>query len=369
MRRWLVMSCAVLTCLAPGCGDDDDTTAGAGGGGGVAGVGGAAGGECEPRDPSEIPDMGECEPRDDDYAPCREDEWEPCIADDGEYLRIEQTVSSIARVKSFESIAELLFDPTRNASTDDFLQARLIYQEDEGLDSRVVRRYDPHFDKPAEGGCEDEGVPDDYPEYCVGPARLQPLILEALNAGIGGDEPGLQAATVEAALLWFFYVSAYKESLTCTEKAKDCDSSYAYYTGGEEARGGIGLARYVDEVDPAAHDRAWDGLLAVRCWRDIDDGDIAGDLELRDRARNQYDRAILDGVAAIVRDRLQKFDEGTGGERDYYWAFVRTLGPVLLREAAERSATDAATLGEEIEKEQMDVKRAVAAIDSVFECP
>ena len=100
-----------------------------------------------------------------------------------------------------------------------------------------------------------------FPDYCVGPARIQPVILGALQQGaMGVGDPLVNAARVEAGLLWFFYVSQYKESYTCTTKAKDCDSAYAYYTGGEPARGGIGLAGRVAEADPAAHDRAWDGL-------------------------------------------------------------------------------------------------------------
>jgi hypothetical protein len=206
-------------------------------------------------------------------------------------------------VQAFEEIADLLFDPTSDAASADFLTARSIYQEDEGLDSRVVRRYDPHYRVPDGTDCTLDGVPEDYPDYCVGPAQLQPILLDAFNRGAMDDAVREQAARIEAALLWFLYVSPYKESLTCSDVARDCDSSYAYYTGGAEARGGIGLARYVAEVDPHAHDRAWDGLLAVRCWRDLDDGELAVEDELRDRAREQYDRALIDGLAAIVRDR------------------------------------------------------------------
>ena len=91
-----------------------------------------------------------------------------------------------------EMLVRISLDPA--PSTDDFLQARLVYQEDEGLDSRVVRRYDHHYDRPDAGGCEDDGIPEDHPDYCVGPAKLQPLILQALNAGIEGTGPRAQAA-------------------------------------------------------------------------------------------------------------------------------------------------------------------------------
>lgn len=324
-------------------------------------------GSAEPR-----PDAGSCKPADTDYEPGADDEWPPCISDDGEYHQIEATVSSIARVKAFEEIAGLLFDPATDAASDVFLETRRIYQEDEGLDSRVVRRYDPHFDPPADGDCTVEGVPEQYPDYCVGPARLQPLLLGAFNAGISGESPRENAARVEAALVWFLRVSVYKESLTCTNTAKDCDSAWAYYTGGESARGGIGLARMVREVDLLAHDRAWDGILALRCWRDLDEAEIATDIALRERARDQVDRAIIDGVAAIARDRLQKLERTSGSERAYQHAFLQVLGPLLDRETRARSPEDADTLLGELEKidpATVDTAAAIAAIDALFVCP
>ncbi|MGB0678770.1 MAG: hypothetical protein ACPGUV_03815 [Polyangiales bacterium] len=340
-----------------------------------------------------------------------------------------------------------LFDARRDPSADAFLAARAVYQEDEGLDSRLVRRYDPHFTVPDGIDCRDAGVPAQYPDYCVGPARLQPLVLTAFNAGIEGSEPALpvrvQAARIEAALLWFLYASQYKESLTCTDKAKDCDSSYAYYTGGAPrpdgasvssgscaplatdyspgaddmyapcaaadsgvyqpieatistlARveaferiatgasvdaaqtGGLGLARYVLEVDPYAHQRAWDGLLAVRCWRELDPAVPAADLDLRERARSQYDNAVLDGLAAIVHDRIGRYLRTSGAERQYYAAFVRTLGPALLFAAGGRDAANGAALAAEFDSfdpANPDAAQAVAAsaqerITALFVCP
>ena len=319
-------------------------------------------------------DVGsDCTPLDTDYSPGADDLWDACVSDDGEYHRIQDSISSIARILAFEDIAALIFDPSSDPSSDDFLTARMLYQIDEGLDSRVVRRYDPHYEVPDGTDCTADGIPAMYPDRCVGPARLAPTILDALNAGIMGEGVPVRvnAARAEAALLWFLYASQYKESFTCTTAAKDCDSSYAYYTGGEPARGGLGLARYVDEVDPEAHDRAWDGLLALRCWRDLDSADTAEDLELRDRARDQYDRAVLDGVAAIVRDRLELLAAAEGDEAAYYHAFVQTLGPVLDREGQQRSASDADALAAELEKDldALDTDAAIAAIDAIFDCP
>lgn len=359
------VTCVVLAALIlVACGDDDP--------GGDAGPAVDAGpGElCMPD--SFPPDPGSCAADATDYAPGEDDAWDPCISDDGRYHRVQPTISSIARVMAFEEIADLLFTPDADPSSDAFVQARMIYQEDEGLDSRVVRRYDPHYDVPDGTDCTADGVPATYPDYCVGPAQLQPLLLDAFNAGIAGTDPRINAARIEAGILWFLYVSSFKESLTCTNKAKDCDSSYAYYTGGEPARCGIGLARYIAEHDPYAHDRAWDGALAVRCWRDIDDAEVATMLDLRDRARHQYDQALIDGVAAVLRARLELVGTTTGDVQAYHWAFVQVLANPVLREMGDRSASDADTLRTEIDKDDpttVDVDGALAAVDAAFDCP
>ncbi|MEZ4339444.1 MAG: hypothetical protein R3B82_22705 [Sandaracinaceae bacterium] len=313
-----------------------------------------------------------CAPLASDYAPAVDDEWPACVSDDGEYHRILPDISSVARVMAYEEIAALLFDPTRDPSSMDFLDARLIYQRDEGLDSRVVRRYDPHVEVPDGTDCTLDGVPASFPDYCVGPAVLGPLLLDALAAGIAGDggEPArVHAARIEAALLWFLAVSTYKESLTCTTTAKDCDSAYAYYTGGEPARGGLGLAREVAAVAPSIHDRAWDGLLAVRCWRDLDPGEPATDPAMRDRAREQLDREVTRGVAAILRDRLVRACATDGAELAYQWAFARVLGGFLDRamRAADPAAADA--LADALAPTAPgDPTAAVAAIDAAFDC-
>jgi len=316
-----------------------------------------------------------CEPLASDYAPGADDGWPACVSDDGQYHRVQPAISSIARVAAFEQLQALLFDPTRDPTPDELLQGRLLYQEDEGLDSRVVRRYDPHFSVPDGTDCTVEGVPEQYPDYCVGPAQLGPMILGAFEQGITGrtaQAPRVHAARIEAALHWFFAVSTFKESLTCTSTARDCDSAYAYYTGGEEARGGLGLAEEIAAVDPLAHDRAWDGILAVRCWRDLDSAEVATDLATRDLARIQLDRAVTDGVAAMVRDRLVRLCGSAGPELAYHHVFAQTLGRMLDREARARSAEHADALREELSRARpadVDVARAVAAIDALFVCP
>lgn len=310
-----------------------------------------------------------------DYSPGADDMWPPCISDDGTYHRILPDISTIERVMAYDEMRALLFDPARDPTPDDFLEARLVYQRDEGLDSRVVRRYDPHYTVPDGTDCTLPGAPDMYPDYCVGPAQLLPLALDNLNAGIEGvgpEIPRVRAARVEAALDWFLAVSTYKESLTCTRTAKDCDSSYAYYTGGETARGGIGLAARVMSVDPLAHDRAWDGLLGVRCWRDLDPDEVATDVGTRDRARAQYDRAVLDGVAAMLRSRLVRSCGSQGRELLAHWEYARVLGGFLDREARARDPMQADILAGELAHPQpgdADVTRIVNAIDALFVCP
>jgi len=376
MMRASVLAVGLFAVMLPaaGCAEDDPTVTDLpDSGDGDRGGDGDGGGDGDDRDAGGDGDAA-CTPLESDYVPGADDAWDACISDDGEYHRIEDSISSTARVMAFEQIAELLFDPTRDPSPTDFFTGRMIYQTDEGLDSRVVRRYDPHYEVPDGTDCALQGVPAMHPDYCVGPAKLSPLIIGALDDGYLGDETPARAhaARAEAGLLWFLYVSHYKEATTCATKAKDCDSAYAYYTGGAGARGGIGLSRYVDEVDSYAHGRAWDGLLGLRCWRHLDDAETAADPAMGERARAQYDRAVLDGIAAIVRDRLVRLGESTGDERAYYWAFLRTLGPLLDREGQARSADAADALGAELtvaDPAQVDVAAAIDAIDLLFDCP
>lgn len=309
-----------------------------------------------------------CEPLATDYAPGADDMWAPCISDDGTYHRIEESISTVARVRAFEAIADLLFDPSGAPSPDDYLMARMLYQEDEGLDSRVARRYDPRFEVPEGTDCTQPGAAEAFPDYCIGPSTLQPLILEGLNEGIAGGGV-LPAARVEAGLIWFLYASTRKEALSCTSTPKDCDSSYAYYTGGEVDRGGIGLARYVDEVDPSAHDRVWDALLAVRCWRDLDAAETATDLELRDRARAQLDTAVTHGLAQVVRARLTAMcDASDGLAAAYHWTFVRTVAPALYPTLGDQRATVEAAVAID-DAGAVDTDAFAAALDAAYDCP
>lgn len=305
--------------------------------------------------------------------------WPACISDDGAFHAIDPSISSIARVAAFEQVATLLFDYTADPPSADFDMARLAYVSADpanGLASRVARRRDFYYASTAPAGttCRMAGEPAMYPDFCAGPAKLQPIIDAAFASGMtGAVAPRSEAARIEAALVWFLYLSTYSETTTCADVARDCDSACAYYSGGEPARLGIGLARYGRLLDPLAHDRAWDALLGVRCWRNLDnESGIATDLAMRDRVREQYGRAVLDVVGAIVRDRVVRFAAATGTERDAHWAFVRTIGPWLDRVAVERDATAAATLRAEVARmdvTMVDVPALLDALGAIFVCP
>lgn len=305
--------------------------------------------------------------------------WPACISDDGAFHAIDPSISTIARVAAFESVATLLFDYTADPPTTDFDMARLAYVSADpanGLASRVARRRDFYYAStaPAATTCRMAGEPAMYPDLCAGPAKLEPVIDAAFASGMtGAAAPRSEAARIEAALVWFLYLSTYSEVTTCADAPRDCDSAYAYYTGGEPARMGIGLARYGRALDPLAHDRAWDALLGVRCWRNLDnEPGIATNLAMRDRVREQYGKAVLDVVGAIVRDHVVRFAAATGAERDALWAFVATIGPWLDRVAVERDAAAATALRTEVARTDpsaVDVPALLGALDALFVCP
>jgi hypothetical protein len=203
------------------------------------------------------------------------------------------------------------------------------------------------------------------PERCVGPVKLRPIFNDAFERGIRGEDPLLNASRLEGALLWFFYISSYKEATSATEAAKDVDSCWAKYTGGETREGEIGLSRYVRLRSAQVHDRIWDALLAVRCWRNTDNSTgAASNLALRDRARAQLDRAYFRGLSLIVRQRVQS---GCAAG----WEATRIVGQVLDREATARNPELASTLRTELGKamlSEVDVPRLVSALDALFPC-
>lgn len=315
-----------------------------------------------------VNDNAACKQADTDYTPGANDTWAACVSDDGAYHPFDPNITTIARVAAFEEIAKLLgFGAGKAPSSQEFLDARVKYSVDQGLESRVGRREDEHY-APAAKKCQDM-TPDEIamnPDRCVGPAKIQPILNAAFTDGIDGKEPELNAARIEAALLWFLYTSVFKEATTCAGTQADCDSSYAYYTGGEAPGAGLGLSRYTHARSPQADDFVWNGILGVRCWRDLDNpAGAAMDLTTRDKARAQLDRGLLRAVALIVRQRALALP------CDAAWETVKILGGVLDREATARDAANAQILRDEIAKgkDAIDVTAFVTALDAVFPCP
>ena len=346
-------------------------------------------------------DESACEALASDYQPrvndSKDDAWEACIVDGGEYTQVDAKVpGSVARIVAYETIADLLW---RNGvpTKEDFTAARDAYITPEGLESRVVRRDDMHYsDIPmaewdpqvdSDKQCTVEALWQKYPDRCVGPATLKPLLDEAFAAGQTGDgDPEVHAARIRAALDWFIYLSVYKEGNTCvTVKAADCDSAWAYYTGGQTIDAGIGIAGTLREAAPNTHERIWDGILAVRCWRDIhqDNGmyplldtldDAAQDLFAQ--GWEQLDQALHRGFAVLVREQLQAYVDGSCLEGSpnlpAIWAYLQVTGPALQREADERDAGQAATLKALWAAETPtlpELEAGIAALDAIFPCP
>lgn len=385
----LAFSLLLLT-LAAGCAKDDPTPTGDSGPGrdarGDVIVSDGHGDAADASGPCAIswalPDIGgnaaSCTANADDFVlGSTADPYAACISDDGTYHPFDPSIGSIGRVAGFERIAALLWRadgaaPDKQA----FVEARVAYTEAEGLESRLVRREDEHYPAAAKAcGDMDASELAASPDRCVGPAKLVPLLNDAFAQGSQGIAPLENAARIEAALLWFLYTSVYKESTTCTGKPKDCDSSYAYYTGGEAKSGGLGLARYVRSVSTQAHERVWDGLLAVRCWRDLDGAVPATDLALRDKAIGQLDRALLRGMMLLTKARIAAYRQAScGAARAALWQTVQILGGVLDREAHDRDATKAASVRATLAKaegvatsSELDV--FVADLDALFPCP
>lgn len=328
-------------------------------------------GPCNPNEGLNVDDNPTCKVAETDFDSTNTDTdgWSECISDDGTYHRIDPSISSIARVAAFDKIATLLaFDGSKIPTIEDFIEARKEYSIAEGLSSRVDRREDEHY-AALEEACRDL-TPEEQQanaDRCVGPAKIQPIITNALSEGSKGNDLEANAARVEAGLLWFLYVSVHKEAFTCTKTKKDCDSSYAYYTGGEDDKAkGKGLSSYVLARSPQAHNRVWEGLLAMRCWRDLDKDDTATDIKMRDKALKQLDTALLRGVAVIVGQRLANKNCVKA------WETITILGPVLLREANERDAAKATQLAEQFAKpsaDQLDVETTKTLLDEIFPCP
>lgn len=327
----------------------------------------------------------------DDYTPrtmsSATDPFPACVsdADPDMYVVINASVSTIARIAAFEQIAAALFisgAPAQQA----FVDERITYLQANGLESRVSRREDEHYPPAMNAGgmvaaCNTLTPAEQaaYPDRCIGPLTLTPFIADAFTAGAQATDPlarRLAAARIEAGLLHFLYLSVYKEAATCRSTPADCDSSWAYYGGGDQRSGGKGLARYVRGLETLTHDRAFDGVLAVRCWRGLDDPAVTTDDAMFDPLRTialaQLDRAALRAVALIVRARLVAMQSSTGDDQAVHWEMIRYLARSLGRETALRDAARAAILATELARTdatQVDEAAIIGVLDAVFPCP
>jgi hypothetical protein len=332
-------------------------------------------GFCEPK-PSAADVLTGCQAKSDDYRPrdsgSSADSWPACISDDNRYHPINPSITTVSRVAAFDEIAGKLWEGDRVPTAQEFVEARVIYAQDQGLDSRVQRREDVHYPAPPQP-CSTAGIPADHPDRCVGPSKLLPVLNDAFAKGSQGEMPLVQAARIEAALLWFLYISALSEVTSCTTRAQDCDSAWAYYSGGTERAAPAGLSRYVKALSEETHQRAYDATLAVRCWRNLDqETGTATDVALRDRARAQLDRATLRGVALIARQRFTELLCSKDEVLAARWAFLQTLVPLLDRAARELDAVEADALKAQISAagpQLVDVPAALRSLDTLFPCP
>jgi len=389
LRQSSLASLLFLSLALSACRSDDDPMSEEGGDGD--GDGDVAGEPCDPAD--DAVDEASCAPLASDYLPSDSDNdmYPACISDGGVYELVDSPPSTIARIEAYEEIAALLWEndaPTR----EDFTMARTAYELEEGLGSRVDRREDLHYPEipmdewdpglDPDKQCSNDSLATTYTDRCVGPSKMRPLINEAFIAGMSGDgDPNVHAARIEATLMWFFYLSVYKEAYTCTHTPKDCDSSWAYYAGGAQADGAlIGFAKFVQRYSPTTHQRIFDGILAVRCWRglySIDDyptyADLPADAQaLYDAAWEQLDDAVARGFAIALRQHLlAQDDEQCSEATEANWAFVQIAGPALDREIRERDATVADELAAIYELDAPttdDLEQAAALIDQVIPC-
>ncbi len=354
---YLPASALLWLVFATACGGEDAAAPGdvdIGPNGGVFGAE-TEGGSCVPLDQS-LPT---------DYTPGKSDGWPACVSDDGKFHPFESSISTAARAKAFDDIAKLLFTPASDPSPDAFIEARLIYDEDEGIGSRVVRRYDPHNEVPRGTNCTKAADVKAEPTYCAGPGRILPIAQDALAEGAKGNAPRFQAGRLEGALLWFFAISTYKETFSCSDTIADCDSAYAYYDG---AGAGYALGGYVAAVDPDADDAAKLGALAVNCWRDVDMTIPPKNTALRERARAQFDRAVIRGALSVLLDRIDQAKSATGDTQRFHWGFIRTflgaLDSQVWRDGGAKKAIAAAQLADA----PTDLDSLAAALKGLANC-
>lgn len=349
----------------------------------------STGGDCTPSD-AEIPALDEstCTPAANDYTPTvngsTDDVWPACANDDGEYHPLEQP-GSAARVAAQEMIRTIFAGGLTPA---EFTAAREQYALDQGIESRTLRREDVHypnipdaeqdptvdFDKQ----CTIEANRTNYPDRCAGPAKIAPIINEAFVAGqteVG--DPAVHAARIDAAIEWFMYLSVIKEAgFSCppADYGGDCDAAWGYYNGATSRTSPMGYGADVLAASSLSNERVFDGLAAMRCFRDTYPADMDADTSdpLYGFAYDQLDRANDHAAAVVLRERMGQQLPLCGAEADANWAWVQVFGQALAKPAQDADAGQAATLAGLIENDAPtpeEIQAGVAALDALFPCP
>jgi hypothetical protein len=371
-----------------GCGDDggagDDATSGP-----TDTSDSETGGECNPLG-GDIPplDTSSCMPSPSDYMPTvnasADDMWPACTNDDGAYHPFEQP-SSAARSEAYVMM-RTIFDGDLSPAA--FTAAREQYSLPEGLESRCLRREDVHFPNIPEAEqdptvdfdkqCTIEAIVTNYPDRCAGPAKIVPILNEAfVNGQTGMGEPRVEAARIDAAVEWFLYLSVIKEATFSCPPANfsgDCDAAWGYYSGATARDAAIGYGADVTALSSEANERVFDGLAAMRCWRDGYPAEMDGDTSdpLYVAGRDQLDRANNHAAALVLRDHLEQHLSLCGIEAEASWVWIQTFGQALVKPAQDADAGQAATLTALLANDAPtteDIQGGVAALDALFPCP
>jgi hypothetical protein len=370
LMKLVVLGLVAALGGAAGC-ESSDTNSGSGGSttATTGGTGGSAA-ACPGYESITPIDNAACKPSATDFDPknTANDGWAACKSDDGIFHPFDVMVGSDKRVVAFEDISKLLgFGTIAKPDPQAFIDAKLAYLQTEGIESRVARREDWHYPAgPVACNMMSAAQQAMFKDRCVGPQKLQPVVNKAFEEGAQGIDPTENALRLEAAFLWFFYISSFAEANSCFEDLGDCDSASGYYSGSRTRDDSHGLAVYVKARSPQAHERVWDGLLALQCWRDIDSAIPPANVPLQTQAKTQLDTALLRGMALIVRQKVEKIDcpEAAIG--------ARFLGELLDRASRERDAGKADIVQKELAKTDattIDKKAVTDALDALFPCP
>lgn len=322
-----------------------------------------------------------CSCSNDDYAPrynaSKNDTWPTCVSDSGTFKLIGASApAAAARTAAFDTMATKLWRKGTAPTSADFTSARDDYSVMEGIGSRVARRQDVHYPElsgPDKFACTDATVAAANPDRCAGPAKLKPIVDDAFAQGIAGTKPIVQSARLEAALLWFFYLSIGSEVWTCSfDDIEDCDAAWGYFNGAHDRGQPAGFAAYVKTLHQETYERGFDAILAERCWRDLDQAMPSLCSDFYKRAETQVDKAMTRGMALILRDRITKLPTLTGENQEAALAFINIIGGLMDRAAraidvskadALKAQTSATTAG------AVNVTAAQSAIDALFACP